>query len=178
MIVASGVVAEGCAGGETLTPLDGNGCLLIQHGDPAPSTFNPCSALDHGACGKSSASFFSEAQRLVVQDYSCWIGHKSADMAKFISRDRAFVHRREILWLGDDSRLKDHDRVRRYKLFERVCISVLSGFPDSLLELNDRIDDRALGIKSVGLLHRDGIARFQEISPAMRVCSSGSDAVG
>jgi hypothetical protein len=40
------------------------------------------------------------------------------------------------------------------RAIERVCVSVLSGFPDPLLELNDRIDDRALGMGSVGLVHR------------------------
>ena len=98
-------------------------------------------------------------------------------MAKFIIGDRAFTHRSQILWLGCHSRLKDHDRVRWYKLFERVCVSVLSGFPDPLLELNDRIDDRALGMGSVGLVQGSRIASFQGMSPAMQVRSSGSDAV-
>jgi len=74
-------------------------------------------------------------------------------VANFIAGNRAFTHRSQILGLGCYSRLKDHDRVRGYKSFERVGISVLSCLPDPLLELNDGIDDRALGMESVGLVH-------------------------
>lgn len=77
-----------------LVSLHGDGCFLVQYGDPSPSALDPCGALDHGACGKVLAGFLAHAQRLVIEDNGGGIGHKSADVAKLVIGDRALVHRR------------------------------------------------------------------------------------
>lgn len=87
--------------------------FLIQNGNPSATAFDPDCAFDDGARGKGSSGLFAKPQCFVKEDYGFCIRHIAANIAEFVTRNRALLHGGQIFRLGHDSGLEDHHGVGR-----------------------------------------------------------------
>lgn len=114
--------------------LSGDRGFLVQHRDPAAVTQYPGRAFDDGSRREALSTKTPGSRCFINENDSFGRGHESAHVAQLVVRNRALQHSGDVIRLMHDAALKDHHCIGRNEAFETHEVSLLSRFPNLLLE--------------------------------------------